>query len=194
MPFLPGDWPAMRTAVHAFVAAALPDYTVVWALQDAPAPAFPYASLRIIAAAQAVGHAERLYTTADADPGTPLVQAIEYDADLTLEVQLHARVANADGRSAAEVRETGMDAVALHLATEDLDLLPALAAEGWVVRGTFPPRDLTGLGGQRHESRTAVDLRLGARVRSEREVDWFADLAIVATITAGDSVTGTIGA
>lgn len=191
MPFLPADWPAMRTALHAFVEAALPDYSVIWALQDAPAPAFPYASMRIIAAPQGVGQAERLYSSPS---GSVLQQAIEYDADLTLEVQLHARVANADGRSADEVRETSMDAIALHTATEDLDLLPALAAEGWVVRYAFPPRDLTGLGGQRHESRTAVDLRLGARVRSEREVDWFADLAIVATITAGDSVTGTIGA
>lgn len=191
MPFLPADWTAMRAALAEFVAAALPTYTVVWAFQDAPAPAFPYASLRVLAPPSRLGRAEALY---DGSAPTVLAQVIEQDADLTLEVQLHARVANTDSRSAAEVRETSMDAVALQLALEDPDTLPALFASGWAVRDVLAVRDLTGLGGQRHESRTAVDVRLGVRIRAARNVDWFNDLDIVATVSAGDLIEGTIGA
>lgn len=191
MPFVPADWPAMRAAIVEWVEAALADYTVVWAHQDAPAPAFPYADLRIVAPPTPRGTVEEVH--ASTSP-TALARVLEHDVDLTLAVQLHAREFNADGRNTDEVRDTSADAAGLALYAADTDGLLVLREQGLVVRGILGVQMLTGLGGARHESRSVVEIRLGARARLSREVDWFADLALIANVTALDLVEGEVGA
>lgn len=190
MPFYPADWTAMRAAMVAWATAGLPDYTVVWAEQDAPAPAFPYASLRIVAPPKGVGQIEETNVETGAEV---LERRLERDVDFTLAVELHARVTNADARSVDEVRDTHADAGHLELYACDTDALLLLRAQDLVVRGVLGIQTLTGLGGARHESRALVELRLGARAQLAREVDWFSDLTI-ATVTVGDNVSGTVGA
>jgi hypothetical protein len=179
----------MRPAIYTFVEEALPDYTVVWANQDGPSPTFPYAELRVISPPKGVGRAEVVYDTV----GPNFRERLEQDADFTLEVQMHARLDTVDGRPMSEVRETLIDATALEIAAQRDGLLEALSVAGLVVRRVISITDLTALGGQRHESRTAVDIAMGLRVRSDLLVDWFSEIGVTATITDGENFTGTVG-
>jgi hypothetical protein len=129
---------AIEDAIVAFMQAVQGDATVVWAKENAPRPAPPFAVLDIIAGPSTVGPAEERYKQQDT-----FTYAVRKRA--TLNVQVFA-----------------VDALVRAAAVEAAIELPSrqsiLQAAGIAVWGSEGVRDLTGLLDTAFEPRAGLDL------------------------------------
>lgn len=177
MPALPADLGGMLAAIQAWLEAELAGWTVIRAEQDAPAPAYPYASWKLTSPVR-IGRSsvQTIETAAD-----EAMERLEHDEELTLTIQLMDR-ANAMGAA------LGLEASAFRSTVRD-----ALWAAGLVIVDRLSITDLSQIAGSLYESRWVLDLRARARSRIEQaDVDWIDSLAPAAVVSIDGDVTGTL--
>jgi hypothetical protein len=145
------DLVAFENALHAWVAGAA-GVEAIWSSQNAPAPALPYLTLRLVGPVR-LGDQLASRTNLANPAGQEIERTLTEHEEWTLSV--HAFASPATGASAARAL---LQAAALKMQLPSQR--DALSASGLALVEVGDTSDLTALVGSQHESRAQMDVRL----------------------------------
>ncbi len=150
------DWQTIENALQTWIVAAtgLPTSAVIFASQNAPAPAMPYATIKISGPRGTMAQPALQIETNLLNPaGEEIEQTVTLHQEVTVSCQVYA-AATAGTGTAKEYLEKAR--TALFLPTR----LDALSTAGLAVVEMGDTQDLTALLGTAWESRAAMDVRM----------------------------------
>jgi hypothetical protein len=169
------NWELIQDTLHDWAAAQL-GISVIWADQDMPRPAFPYATLKIIADG-GVGVDEVRYD----DPGgaSSLNQFVVGQRQFTLSVQVYSR-------SKWPTQNAKFYLSKLRNALRKPTALALLAPADVKVIGPEQSQDLSGVGDGAMESRASLDIRMAASTKTADGTEsYIRKVEVAGTVTGG---------
>ena len=182
---LPLDLDSMIEAVRLWVASQLSGWTVIEGEQDAPSPAYPFATVTLLSPPAMVGRPQRRLI----DNGATITNRSESDAEFEVSVQLFARTSDQED----PVSQLAQICAGLL----DVGATESLGVAGLAVVSAGVPRKVPGIVGAKFERRASTDIRFRARLTFDVVTSTWLDQTSVGhtTVTAGaaGAVTGSVG-
>lgn len=183
----PFDWDTAKKALHTWLSGQL-GITVRWQDQDIPRPAYPYATLAILAGPRRTGSLDE-NRWEDQAGGSGVRVAVVGDREITVSCQTYVSFegaaydhdTDASARLAIAEASLGMD-----------DVHAALRVAGLSVRDIMPVRPVGGIGEASFISRAVLDFTCGLGYRVVPDAGAYGQS--IGTVRVSSTLSGQAGA
>lgn len=181
------DWATIQNALIAWFAAAS-GLTTIWANQNAPQPAYPYAVLNIISGPVVLGIDETRATVDAADPPPPAGQEIILETCGPRELTVSCQVLSSSDTPPNDARSL---LTAAQAALRQIGMTEALNAAGLGVQQADAVMSIPNIANGRWLSRAAMDVRFNAWSSVTERTGYIQTTEAQATFTKEDGTSTT---